>query len=415
MDIYHELSVGLTDDDRALKEHIHRFAKEVLRPSAMALDEMTPEQAIAKGSVYWDVWRQIKELGLHKRGMPEHLGGVMLTPIQNCILMEELSWGSIDWAVAFGASSMPYIFANVIGSPRLVEEVVIPYIEDKDGTCIGCWAITEPARGYDVMLTFVDGSGISFDTRAKLDGDNWIISGQKSAWVSNGTVAKHALTFVSAETEDGKEPAVGVCVVALDQPGVSKGKPLNKIGQRALNQGEIFFDEVAVPRSEMVILPRRKPEDAPTGSTGFNPNAALGVAFVGVARAAFEETLEYCKNRVQGGAPLVEHQLVQRKLFDMMTKVETARAYARAVSLYNSANPLGFGFYSNASKIYATQVAYEIADQGVQLHGGIGLCKGMLIEKLFRDARAGLIEDGANDSLALSAAPSMVRSYVYSR
>ena len=144
-----------------------------------------------------------------------------------------------------------------------------------------------------------------------------------------------------------------------------------------------------------------------------NPNAPLGMAFVGLARAAFEETLEYCKQRVQGGRPLVEHQLIQRKLFDMMSKVETARAYARSVMLYNASNPTGLGYFSNASKIYATEVALAVASEGVQLHGGMGLSKGTLIEKLFRDARAGTIEDGANDSLALLAAPDMISRHAY--
>jgi len=414
MALYQDLGQPLSDEDSALKEHMHRFAAEVLRPSAIALDNLSPEAVIAGGSPYWDTWKQIQDLGMQNRGMPPELGGVSLTPLQNAIMMEEISWGSIDWAVAFGASSMPYLFAAMIGNQRLIEEAVVPYIEDRNAEYIGCWAITEPARGYDVMLTGVKGSGISFDTRARRDGDSWVIRGQKAAWVSNGTVAKHALTFVSLEGEPGAEPDVGVTIVALDSPGVSKGKPLDKLGQRALNQGEVFFDDVVVPADQMVVIPRREPNE-PTlgGGVAFNPNAYLGVAFVGLARAAFEETLAYCKQRVQGGKPLVEHQLVQRKLFDMMTKVETARAYARAVTLYNSTHPLGMGFYSNASKIYATEAALQVASEGVQLHGGMGLSKGMLIEKLFRDARAGLIEDGANDSLALAAAPMMIRDYPY--
>jgi len=173
-----------------------------------------------------------------------------------------------------------------------------------------------------------------------------------------------------------------------------------------------FYDDVRIPADQMLVLPRRKPGETGGGAIG-NPNAGLGMMFVGVARAAFEETLEYCKQRVQGGKPLVEHQLTQRKLFDMLTKVETARAYARSVMLYNNTNPLGMGWYSNASKVYATQMAYEIADEGVQLHGGMGLSKGTLIEKLFRDTRAGLIEDGANDTLALTAAPTMIKGYEY--
>ncbi len=412
MALYQDLGEPLSDEDSALKEHMHRFAAEVLRPSAIALDNRSPEDVIAKGSLYWDTWKQIQDLGMQTRGMPPQLGGTSLTPLQNAIMMEEISWGSIDWAVAFGASSMPYLFAAMIGNKRLIEEVVVPYIEDRKAEYIGCWAITEPARGYDVFLTGIKGSGISFDTRARRDGDSWVIRGQKAAWVSNGTVAKHALTFVSLEGEAGAEPDVGVTVVDLGWPGVSKGKPLDKLGQRALNQGEVYFDDVVVPADQMMVIPRRDPNEPAIGVT-FNPNAALGLCFIGLARAAFEETLAYCKQRVQGGKPLVEHQLVQSKLFDMMTKVETARAYARAVTLYNSTHPLGFGFYSNASKIYTTEVALEVASEGVQLHGGMGLSKGMLIEKLFRDARAGLIEDGANDSLALAAAPSMIRDYPY--
>jgi alkylation response protein AidB-like acyl-CoA dehydrogenase len=412
MALYDELSTGLTEEDLALKDQMHRFAKEVLRPSAMELDPMSPEEAIAEGSVYWDVWREIKKMGLHKQGMPEHLGGVPLTPMQACIVWEELSWGSIDWAVAFGAGALPYTFAASIGNERLIKEFVIPYLEDTEGKLIGCWPITEPAHGSDVMLAGIAGSGISFDTRAKRDGNDWVITGQKAAWVSNASVATHALTMVSAEDESGGEPGFGIALLSLDLPGISKGRPLDKIGQRALNQGEIFFDEVRIPADQMVVMPRRKADEVAGGTVG-NPNAGLGMAFVGVARAAFEETLEYCKQRVQGGKLLVEHQLTQRKLFDMLTKVETARAYARAVMLYNQANPLGHGYYSNASKVYATQVAFEIASEGVQLHGGMGLSKGTLIEKLFRDARAGLIEDGANDTLALIAAPIMISSYSY--
>jgi alkylation response protein AidB-like acyl-CoA dehydrogenase len=412
MELYHELGVGLSEEDIALKGQMHRFAEEVLRPSAMTLDAMTPEEAIAEGSVYWDVWREIKKMDLHKQGIPPHLGGVTLTPLQNCIVLEELGWGSIDWMVSFGAGSLPFNFAATIGHQRLIEEAVIPYLEDTEGKYIGCWPITEPAHGSDVMLAGIAGSGINFDTQARRDGDEWVITGQKAAWVTNATVATHALAMLGAQDESGGEPGFGIAFLSLDAPGITRGKPLDKIGQRALNQGEIFFDGVRIPADQMLVMPRRAPGEADLGAMG-NPNAPLGMAFVGLARAAFEETLEYCKQRVQGGKPLVEHQLIQRKLFDMMSKVETARAYARSVMLYNAANPTGLGYFSNASKVYATEVALQVAGDGVQLHGGMGLSKGTLIEKLFRDARAGTIEDGANDTLALLGAPTMIAKHAY--
>jgi alkylation response protein AidB-like acyl-CoA dehydrogenase len=409
---YEELGSGLAQEDLTLRDEIHRFAAEVLRPSAMTLDALSPEQAIEEGSVYWDVWREARKLGLHKQGMPEHLGGVTLSTMQRCLVDEELAWGSIDWAVAFAAGGLPFTFAASLGNERLVNEYVRPYLEDSEGHYIGCWPVTEPAHGSDVMLASISGSGISMDTLARRDGDQWVIHGQKAAWVSNATVATHALVMLSAEERKGDEPGFGIAFVPLDLPGIARGRPLDKIGQRALNQGEIFFDDVRIPADQMIVMPRRGPRETMRSGIG-NPNAMLGMMFVGVARAAFEETLRYSKERIQGGKPLAEHQLTQRKLFDMMTKVETARAYARAVLLYNASNPMGLGFYSNASKVYVTQIAYEIAAEGVQMHGGMGLSKGMLIEKLFRDCRAGTIEDGANDTLALAAAPSIVDEYKY--
>ena len=412
MALYQELGPGISADDQALKEHIHRFAAEVLRPSASALDLLSAEEAVAEGSVYWETWRQIKEMGLHKQGLGEAFGDQPMTPLQRCIVMEEMGWGSIDWAIAIGAGSLPFVFAAVTGNQRLINEMVKPYVEDTQGKIIGCWPITEPGHGgHDAALASVPGSGISFDMVAKRDGDDWILNGTKSAWVSNGTVATHGLVMMSAD-EGLEEHSFGMAIVDLRQKGVSRGKPLEKIGQRALNQGEVYFDDLRVPSEQMMTIPRGMGGGA-MASAGFNPNAGLGMTFVGLARAAFEEALAYCKQRVQGGKPLVEHQLVQRKLFDMLIKVESARAYARAVILHNVANPLGMGFYSNMSKVYVTQVAFEIASDGVQLHGGMGLSKGMLIEKLFRDARAGLIEDGANDSLALVAAPNLVAGYSY--
>jgi alkylation response protein AidB-like acyl-CoA dehydrogenase len=122
--------------------------------------------------------------------------------------------------------------------------------------------------------------------------------------------------------------------------------------------------------------------------------------------------MTYCKQRVQGGKLLCEHQLVQRKLFDMFIKVESARQLSRAVLVYNAVTMPPVSRHAVASKIYCTQVAHEVANDAVQLFGGYGLSKDFLIEKLFRDARAALIEDGANDVLALAVTPQLVDSHL---
>ncbi len=189
----------------------------------------------------------------------------------------------------------------------------------------------------------------------------------------------------------------------FDLPGVSKGKPLNKLGQRALNQGEIFFDEVRIPSSYMLIAPD-KPAAAAANGRGGGPNAMVGAVFTGVARAAFEIAVDYSRQRIQGGKPICEHQLVQKQLFEMFTKVEACRLLSRAAITYNTDAPVPAMEYSIASKTFCTQAAFEVASDALQLLGGNGLSKEYPIEKIFRDARAALIEDGTNDVLSLAGA-----------
>jgi alkylation response protein AidB-like acyl-CoA dehydrogenase len=141
-------------------------------------------------------------------------------------------------------------------------------------------------------------------------------------------------------------------------------------------------------------------------------NSTVAAVLTGLARAALEEALTYCKQRTQGGKLLCEHQLVQRKLFDMFTKVEAARQLSRAVSTYNSAVPPPLSRLSIAAKVFCTQTAFEVTNDAVQLFGGYGLSKDFLVEKLFRDARASLIEDGANDVLALVAARQLIDQHL---
>jgi alkylation response protein AidB-like acyl-CoA dehydrogenase len=133
-------------------------------------------------------------------------------------------------------------------------------------------------------------------------------------------------------------------------------------------------------------------------------NAGMSATFTGVARAALEEGLHYARERIQGGKAIAEHQAVQLKLMDMFIKVEAGRQLSRAAFVYNASTIPPAPEYSVAAKIFCTQAAFTVASDALQLHGGMGLAKGMLIEKLFRDARASLIEDGVNDVLALAGA-----------
>lgn len=410
MALYVELDKDLSPELQQLKEQVHRFSAEVLRPASIELDKLDPEAVIARDSILWDVFRQAYQQGYHTRALPPSLGGVGLGPLGNHIVAEEMGWGSADFAIALGVTSFPFSFAagQAANSPRLMEEVVKPFVEDREAKYIGCWAITEPGHGSD---TLVVGTEVYRDPKvwwgvtARQDGDEWVINGQKSAWVSNGTIATHALTFLGIDRERGMGGG-GVALIPLNLPGVSKGKPLNKLGQRALNQGEIFFDDVRIPKDYMLVGPDMYPMVIDSVLAG--ANAFMGATFTGVARAAFEEALNYARNRIQGGKPIAEHQLVQKKLFDMYVKVESARQLSRAAMKYNSGTFPPATYLSIASKVYCTQVAFEVASDAIQIHGGYGLAKEFLVEKLFRDARAALIEDGSNDVLSLAAARQIV-------
>jgi len=411
MTTYLELNKELTFDESNVKDQVHRFGVEYLRPAAAELDQLPPEEVIASGSVLWEVLRKAYELGFHTRGLPEALGGAGMSPLGGHIFAEEMGWSSADFAISLGVAPFPFSFAAMSGRTSVLEEIVKPFTEDKEARYIGCWAITEPQHGSDGLL--VGGEQFTkpetaFDLFARKDGDEYVLNGQKSAWVSNGTIATHALMFLGIDRTRGSAGS-SVAIVPLDLPGVTRGKPLDKLGQRALNQGEIFLEDVRIPKDYMLVATDAYPFTIETVLTG--ANAGMGATFTGVARAAFEEGLSFARDRKQGGKAICEHQAVQLKLMDMFVRVEAARQLSRAAMSYNSQTMPPALQYSVASKVFCTEAAFTVASDAMQLHGGMGLAKGMLIEKLFRDARAAMIEDGTNEVLSLSAVRRVIDSY----
>jgi len=407
MDTYRELDLNFPKEFESVRESAHKFAKEVMRPASIAIDKIAdPADAIAKGSLLRKVLKEAYKLGYHVSGIPVEMGGLGLTGLANHAFHEELAWGAVDIALALGCSTFPSLLAGLGNSPELYETFIKPFVEDKEADFIGCWAITEPNHGSDWVAVGTPGyrdPKVTAQVGAKRDGDSYVINGQKSSWVSNGTIATHAALYVSIESERGHGMAGGgVAVVPLNFPGVSKGKPLNKLGQRGLNQGEIFFDNVRIPRSYMVLSGDGF-EDHLKGILTM-ANTGMSNAFTGLARAAYEEALAYSMERVQGGKRICEHQLVQKRLFEMFTKVEASRAISRAVALYNGASGTPSLEHAIVAKTFCTQASFEVASDALQVFGGYGLSREYPIEKMFRDARASLIEDGTNEVLSLAGA-----------
>ncbi len=399
---YLELNLELTEEQEALKKEVHKFAVEVLRPASLKLDKMTPEEVIAEGSIYWDVMKKMYELGYHTVHTPDEYGGMGLDPVSQHIFWEELAYGSVGFTVSLGVTLFPSFMASMIPEDRIVEEIIKPFAKCNDASIIGCWAITEPNHGSDTLTPGMEqfrNPEIYQQVTAYKKGDRWILNGQKSAWVSNGPIATQALLFVNIDKSMGMAGG-GICIVDLTQKGVQKGKPLDKMGQRELPQGEIYFTDVEVPEELMIVDPDSY--EFMTDIVIAEANMHMGAFFTGLAQAAYDLALKYCTERKQGGKYLIEHNSVKEKLFHMFTKVETARAYSRAVMNYNLNLTPPVAKFSLSSKVYCTQAAFEVCNEAVQLFGGYGLTKEYEIEKLFRDARAGLIEDGSNHILAIS-------------
>ena len=401
-----DLDFDLTDEQRRMRDLARRFGADVLRPVGLRLDKLPdPAEVIAPGSELWNAHRAFRELGLHKATIFKTAGGLLgdIDPLSIILMVEEMGYADTGLAISFGVDSMPFALASLSPDPRL-QELARAYCEDRNAQLIGCWGITEPDHGSDWILAHTKEVGsvpMVPNVRAVLKGDEYIITGQKSAWVSNGTIATHASLHVSLDPDKGMGGA-GVAVVPLDLPGVSKGKPLDKLGQRSLNQGEIFFEEVRIPRSFMVFPDPAVLADLHAMSLS-RVNGGMGMVFAGLAHAAFDEAFRYSKERIQGGKAIVQHQNVRLKLFRMFSMVESTRALVRRVGLHNALRVPPSAPHAVATKVLATECAFQVASEAIQIFGGAGLSREYPVEKMFRDARASMIEDGVNESLALAA------------
>jgi alkylation response protein AidB-like acyl-CoA dehydrogenase len=387
----------LSEEEAAVQAGLHRFAKDVMRPLGVELDKMTAGEVIAPGSPYWSLFAEYAKLGLDPAMLAELPPEIAIR--MESLIGEELGWGDAGLAVSLVVAAFPMQMAAVIGNQELVE------------LCtgrIGCWMITHPDKGSDVTMVDVTRElpagqqGNKGNMWGRVQGDEIVINGQCSAWVSNGAIAQVALGYIGAEYDDGffapdGNPYGMSVIIPLDLPGVSKGKPLDKLGQRALPQGEIYFDNVRVPKRFAVAL---KEEYYGNMTSAWSyAGTHMAQVFTGVARAGFEMALQYCHERKQGGRKLIDHQLTRYRLGDMLRRVELCRSVARRSLAYARLSPKTHPYVTAAGKVTVTQEAMKVVDEAFQLFGGAGTSREYPIEKLYRDTRLALIEDGENTIL----------------
>ncbi len=401
---YSDLDFNLTNEQKSMRDMVRKFGAEVVRPAGVDLDKLAdPADVIADGSKLWDVFKKYRELGLHKAGFSKAFGGMAedMDTMMSYVVTEEMGYADAGLAISLGVSSMPFAYCQMAPVPEL-QDLARQYVEDTEANLIGCWAITEPEHGSDWGLGG-ENPECGPSVRGVLKGDEYIINGQKSAWVSNGTIATHAVLHVGLDPSKGMM-GQGIAICPLDLPGISRGKPLNKIGQRALNQGEIFFEDVQLPKKYMIIPDYSLFLQVRQAGGGQTPMSGMAVLFGGLAKAALDEAITYARQRIQGGVPIIEHKNIKLKLFEMFMKVEAARSFARRMYTFNAESGASSLLHAMAGKWLSTETAFQVASEAIQIFGGNGLSKEYHIEKIFRDARAAMIEDGVNESLALTVA-----------
>jgi alkylation response protein AidB-like acyl-CoA dehydrogenase len=389
-----------TAEQLEIQEVARRFAREVLHPAEVALDRMAnPDEAFASAT-FRDVLAQAFDLGFGRMGIREEFGGMGLDPLTTALVWEELAVGGVGLTATLLAAPVAPLFVSILAPHRkdMIDEFVRPYCEDRTGARITAWGSSEGNIGSDGS-NYTDPS-VHHVTRARSEGGDWVIEGEKSSFVSNGGIADLYLVFACVDPSKGI-PGSGVFLVP-NSGGVRRGKALDKVGMRALNQASVAFEEARVPADYMLVPPS---ENYPMIHNAIKTVGNLGVGYLalGLMRAAYEEALVYAKGRVQFGKPIVQHEAIGFRLFECFQAIEAARGLLWKASWTLAGTPMGDLRLSAAARVFATDMAMKHTVEMVQVLGGYGISKEYGLEKFMRDAKLLQIMDATNEVMAIKA------------
>lgn len=380
-------------------EAVHDFGIKQLEPAEVAIDRMPDPDAAFRSEEYRSAMAAAFGLGIHKMGIAEQYGGLGLGPTTTGPVWEELGrYGSGFAASLMACSVVPALIAFLAPhNPGLIERFVEPFCADTSGTWLTAWGSSEPSVGSDGK-NYDDLNVHHRTTATKVEG-GFALNGAKSAFVSNGGLAKALVVFACVEREKGLRGS-GMFVTDAAAGGVRQGKAEDRVGLRALNQASVSFDDAFVPEDHMIFPPS---EAYPMLHHAIVTVGNLGTGYlaVGLMRAAYEEALVYAKERVQWGKPIIKHQLVAKKLFEIRAAIETCRALLWKGSWHCASNFPGDFSTSLTAKITATRLAVKHTAEMVQVLGGYGITRDYKLEKYMRDASLLTIMDGTNDTLMM--------------
>jgi len=392
----------LTESQEQIVGTANEFGRDVMGPAEIALDRISDPREVFESNLFWDVMGQAYRLGFHKMAIPEAFGGLGLDPQTTGLVWEALArWGAGFAASLIPAAIVPQLISFLApDNKELVDRYVIPFCADDRASLVTGWCSSEPEIGSDGK-NYYDPKVRHHTAAVRKDG-RYSITGTKSGFVSNGSIARVMIVFACVDPSLGIRGS-GTFVVPGDAPGVSRGKPLDKIGLRVLNQSEVFFDGVEIPENHQIFPPG---DDYPNLHHAIVTVGNLGVGYlaVGLMRAAFEDALAHARTRVQWGKPIAEHQLIAEKLFKCFQAIESARAFLWKGSWLSKRSFPGDLKTSLAAKVYATEQAVFHTSEMVQVFGGYGISKEYRVEKYARDAKLLRIMDGTNETLLFKAA-----------
>lgn len=376
-----EFTLQLNEDQVQLQKWVHDFARDVIRPAAHEWDqrEETP----------WPILEEAAKIGLYGW---EFLAEIMQndpTGLSTPVSLEELFWGDAGIGMAIMGSGLAAAGIAAAGTPEQVFEWVPQCYGTIDDVKLGAFAASEPDAGSDVS---------AYRTRAVYDeaSDEWVLNGTKT-WITNGGIAAVHVVVAVVDPELGSRGHASF-IVPPDTPGLSQGQKFSKHGIRASHTAEVVLDDVRVPGScllggkdkldeRLARIREGKPGNAQAAMQTFEATRpSVAAQAIGIARAAYEYSLEYAKERKAFGRPIIQNQSIAFMLADMATEIDAARLLTwRAASLGKQKK------FENAegsmAKLKAGRVAVWSTERAMQILGGYGYVTEYPVERWHRDAK----------------------------
>ena len=363
----------LTEMQREIQKLTREFAARELTPNARKWDETHawPEEAVKK----------LGELSLLGVAVPEALGGAGLDNVAYALAMEEISRGCASTGVIMSVNNSLYCDPVLkFGTDEQKKEHLVPYAR---GEKLGCFGLTEPEAGSDAAAQ---------KTTAVRKGDEYVINGSKN-WITVGPRAQAIVLFTMTDREKGHR-GISAFVVPTDTPGFVRQPPDRKMGISAAASCSMYFEEMKVPAKNML----GKEGDGFKIAMSTLDGGRIGIAAqaVGIARAAFEEAVQYSGERKTFGKPIRDHQAIQFMLADMATEIDAARLLLLKAAVMKDRGER-HTVESSMAKLYASEMASRVANKALQVHGGMGYSKEMDAERHVRDARITEIYEGTSE------------------